>query len=325
MINSLTDTQKTIIRILFVEKESSRSLLANKLSLTNAALTLTLKPLLENKIIKETKVESQKIGRKQLKLSLNKDYGYFLGIDIKKHHRNFYLMDMDGSSVVHDDLNDVSLREKIKPYQDHILAIGVTVRGQATIDHFKKMYPDIYQDILYINRPYYIFNNVDCLADIYHLYHMESKNFLLVKYGPGVGSSIYVNSKPMGNLSEFGHMYFKNDTIENTISYQAILHKDLEEIDATSLLLNSDENIKKILEVLSFGLINADALLSLQKIILSGALLSNENIKDKLIEELKKINPLFHIDKISLYPDYEIFNNKKSAINALKKYFESED
>ncbi len=320
MIN-LSDTQKSIIRILFVTKEGSRSILANKLSLTNAALTLAIKPLIENEIVIEEKNDTQRVGRKELKLALNPNYGNFLGVDIRKHNLYYSLMNFKGELVDSCSSKESSLKEFVNG-KENILAVGVTIRGSIINGMLEEKYPQLQKELDEIGLPTYIFNNVDCLADIYSLFHHEDENFLLVKYGPGVGSSIYVHGNPLGNLSELGHTYcYPNKTVEDSICYSSLLGKEYEENEGNEIILNDEEKLKEVMRVLSFALVNADCLLSLQKIILSGALLSNETTKLKLKEELTLINPSFDTAKLCVYPHYNEFNAKKSCIGAFIKTY----
>ncbi len=316
---SLTDTQKTIIKILFVEQSSSRSILASKLSLTNAALTLSLKPLLEENIVLEEKSEISKVGRRQINLSLNPTYGYFLGIDVRKHNIYYTMMNFKGEVVTTSTNKVSSIKDFVDPYLDKLLACGITLRGNIYSNVLEDKYPSIKEELDNLSIDYYVFNNVDCLADIYSLYHNEDKNFLLVKYGPGVGSSIYVHGKSLGNLSELGHTYYNDKTVEENISYLSLIGKELEENEGTDIILNDEFKLNKVLHILSFALTNADSLLSLQKIILSGALLSSETIKDKLNNELCSINKEFDVSKITLYPDYNLINIKKSSLGAFNE------
>ncbi len=320
---NLTETQKSIIRILFVSKESSRSILASTLSLTNAALTLALKPLLEEKMISERRKEdSQKVGRKELKLTLNPEYGCFLGVDIRRHHEYYYLMDFAGNILDETDNSKLLFKDFYNKNKRYVISIGIALRGDSSVNSFAKRYPDLLAQIEEMNLPYHIFNNVNCLANIYAENHPEEKNFLLVKYGPGVGSSIYVNGKPLGCSSELGHTYYQDKTIEDTISYSAILKQDLEEKDGTKLITSNEELLDKVVHVLSFALCNANSLLSLQSIILSGELLTSFEVIKKLEGELRSIEPNFDLTKICLYEDYATFNNKKSCIGAFIKTYE---
>lgn len=319
---NLTDTQKTIIKILFVEKESSRSILAKKLSLTNAALTLTLKPLLEEKLVLESKNDVPKVGRKELKLSLNKDFGYFLGIEIKRNNVYYTLMDLNCNLIKYVNRNETTIEKFISKYKSKILAIGITMRGSVSLASLKNNHLEIYEDIESLNMPIYISNNVDSLADIYYLMHSEDKNFLLIKYGPGLGSSIYIHGVSLGNKSELGHTYYQDKTVEDTISYQAIINKDVSEEEGTEIILNDEEKFQHVIKVLSFSLMNADSLLSLNKIILSGALLSKDETILKLKSELNSLYNEFDLNKLVVYPDYKDLNIKKGCISAFIKTFE---
>ena len=321
MIN-FTETQKSIIRILFVEKESSRSLLAKKLSLTNAALTLTMKPLLEKGIVLESKIDQQRVGRKELKLKLNPEYGYFLGVDIRIHHVYFALMDLAGNLIDFNNDQNITFHDFYIDRMDKIIALGVTVRGPLSNDAISEKFPKLFEEIHNLDLPKYLFNNVDCLGNIYALNHPEDKNFLLVKYGPGLGSSIYVFGKQLATLSELGHIFYKDKRLEDVISYNVILGKEVEEAEANELIYNNKEKLSHILHVIAYGILNADSLLCLQKIVLSGYILSKESSKTKLDEEIKLLDKNFDINKLTLYPDYEETNNKKSSIGAFIKYFE---
>lgn len=318
---NLTTTQKKLIKIIFVNGSSSRSLLANDLSLTNAALTLSLKPLLEENIILEEKSLETKVGRKQVNLTLNPEYGYFFGIDVRKHNIYYSMMNFKGEIVSYSSNKIISLKDFVSPFLDKILGTGITLRGQISEDILNKKYPSLEEELKLVKGNKYIFNNVDALADIYSLYHNEDKNFLLVKYGPGVGSSIYVHGKSLGNKSELGHTYYNDKTVEENISYLTLLGKELEENEGNELILNDEFKLNKVLHILSFSLCNADSLLSLQKIILSGALLSNEEVKEKLNKELKKIESDFDTSKICIYPNYNEINIKKSSLGAFNEIF----
>ena len=318
----LTKTQKTIIRILLAEKSSNRSLLAEKLSLTNAALTLALKPLLsEGMIIEKRDLSVQKVGRKALSIELNPDYGSFLSIDIKKSHSYFYEMDFSGNLKDKKDDRDLAFSEFLKSRKNFILGIGLVVRGDASFSYVKKKHPDLINELDDSSIPYFVFNNVDCLADIYFLENHGYKNFLLLKYGPGVGSSLYVNGKPLGAASELGHTYYNGKKVESLISYASLLGKEMDEKEATNIIEKDEGKLNAILKALSFVICNADALLSFQKIILSGELLSLTEIEGELKEKILSLNPDFDVNKISDYPNYKEKNEIKGALGAFMKIF----
>ncbi len=320
---ALTKTQKTIIRILLVEKSSTRTLLASKLALTNAALTLALKPLISEGLVLETRSKnSQKVGRKELCVTLNPNYGTFLSIDVRKHHSYFNLVDFSGKLASSSDDTSISLSDLLLKSKSKIIGIGITIRGEASLESFKARYPDLFKEMERCAIPYYIFNNVDCLASIYSLSHYEDKNFLLVKYGPGLGSSIYTNGKPLGAASELGHTFYQDKTVEDTISYSSLLGQEVEEKEGMALIQKDKAKLNKILTVLSFALCNADSLLSLQKVILSGALLTSEEVISLLKKQIISLKPDFDLGKICVYENYQEINEIKGALGAFNKTFE---
>ncbi len=319
---TITKTQKTIIRILLVEKSSTRTLLASRLSLTNAALTLALKSLINEGMVCESRSKiSQKVGRKELQISLNPAYGCFLSIDIRKHHSYFNAVDFSGNPIASADDTSTSFEDFFSPAKSKVLGIGVTIRGDASPESFRSRYPELEKALRETEAPYFVFNNVDCLASIYALSHHDDKNFLLVKYGPGLGSAIYTNGRPIGSSSELGHTFYREKTVEETISYSSILGKDLEEKEGLVLIKNDKEKLNEVLTVLSFALCNADSLLSLQKVILSGGLLTSEEGIAILEKKLVALNPHFDLNKIRVYESYEEINEIKGALGAFNKIF----
>lgn len=319
---TLTDTQKSIIKSIFVKKESSRSILANQLSLTHAGLTLALKPLLSEKMVLESpKKQPSKVGRRELALILNPDYGFLLGVDIKKDHCYYVVTDFAGNLIAHACSSDISFDGFFSPFYAKAIALGVTLKGSYLEKEITERYAVFFSILREHGIPYFFFNNVDCLADIYSLYHPDEKNFLLVKYGPGVGSSIYVNSKPIGHHSELGHVFYQGKTIENTISYSALLGKETEEEEGVRLLLKDKEKLNTSMSVLATLLYNADCILSLQKIILSGTLLSFPEVKNMLKQEILEIFPSFDTEKLIGYSDYSDLSIKKAAFGSFIRYF----
>ncbi len=320
---NLTKTQKSIIRTLFIETEKSRSALAKDLHLSNAGLTLAIKPLLnEGLVIEAGKIDTGKVGRKELKLKLKNGYGSFLGIDIRKHNLYVDSMDLSGNIIESQRFSSVSELISFLSLPHHrYLAVGLTLRGQAGEEEVQRRYPDLFDALKKLDLPLVIRNNVDCLADIYALYHPNDRNFLLIKYGPGVGSSVYIDGKSLGNLSELGHTYYREKTLEDTISYPAILKQEVDEEEGTPLILENPSLLNSILKPLAFSICNADSLLSLQKIVLSGMLLSLEENKTKLIGELLALHSAFDTRKLTVYQDYQSLNQKKSCLYAFIKTF----
>ena len=322
---NLTKTQKNILSILLVSPSSTRGALAKSLSLTNAALTLALKPLLKEGMVKEERNLglSQKAGRKELRISLNPEYGCFLGVDVRKHHAYFSLVDFSGALIAQSDDGQNSLLSFCASSPKKILGIGVALRGNASEESLEERFPALAADLKKLGIPYFVFNNVDCLSSIYSLFHSEESNFLLVKYGPGLGSSVYAHGKPIGSSSELGHTFYQDKTVEETISYLALLGQEYDEKEGYAKIKENQEILAKVLTVLSFALCNADSLLSLQKVILSGALLSDNEVIEKLKTQIRLLSGSFDLSKIVVYENYQSINERKGALGAFIKTFVS--
>ncbi len=321
-MTGLTLTQKEIIKILFAKKESSRSKLSSLLSLTPAGLTLALKPLLSSGMINESKnVDESRSGRKELTLCLNPTYGAFIGIDVRKHRSYLCKMDFAGNPLSSSDTSKTSIKDFILSSKEKILFIGVTMRGKSSSFVSSAAYKEIVSILDSLSIPYTIINNVAALSAIYYLFHKESENFLLVKYGPGVGSSIYVNGHPLSEESELGHTIYEGQTLEEAISYSSLFNKDIDEKEGTKLILENESYLATVMKALRFAIYNADVLISFQKIVLSGSFLTAPEMLPFLKKAIKDIGNDFDDDKICLYEDYESLNEIKGAIAGFIEYF----
>ncbi len=318
----LTLTQKEIIKILFAEKESSRSKLSSYLSLTPAGLTLALKPLLSEGMIKESKNnDDSRSGRKELTLRLNPSYGAYIGIDVRKHRSYYSKMDFAGNPLLFSDSEHSSIEDFVLSSKERILSIGVTMRGKSSSFVDSLIYKEITSTLDSLSIPYSISNNVAALSAIHYLLHRESQNFLLVKYGPGVGSSIYVNGKELSEESELGETIYEGKTLEEAISYSSLLEKEVEEKEGTKEIEKDEKAVSTIIKALSLALYNADALLSFQKIILSGSFLAEKKTQSLLKNALLIYDTNFDAEKICSYEDYESVNELKAALISFNEYF----
>ena len=319
---NLNKTQKRIIELLLLKKTASKKELALEMNLSQAALTLASRTLLEEGyILSEGKKSNGKAGRSEELLSLNPDYGYFLGVDAKKSSITFSEMDFAGNLVslkrftLDCELLDYIAKEAM---MKNILGMSVTYRKSLEPSQNEGLVMKLEQ----FNIPHISFvNNVEALANVYHFLHEEDKNFLLVKYGPGLGSCIYVNGEPIirknGTRSEIGHGYLSNGSkIEDVVAFDTLLGKDIDEQEGAVDLFDNKEKLSSALSVIALTLLDADALLALDKIIFAGLLLTKNEVKEHLIKIILRYNEEFDTQKISPYPDYENLNKIKAALQS---------
>ena len=316
-----TDSQKRIIRLLYKEGSLSRKALAESLSLSKAALTFVSKPLLDEFVFVSLgqKEKEGKAGRREEMLQLNPCYGDFLSIAIHKNSIRLTSADFTGGEA--ETTFFKTEKEATHAFEKRLktqnaLAVSVLMKGQASLERLQKEFPLLSKAVLDSNLPFTIMNNVAALARVYAFLHGEQDNFLLVKYGPGLGSSIYVNGGLLGSYSELGHTYVGEKPLEEQISFHSLLQEEIEEKEAAKRILSDEALLHEAMKKLSFGLFNASELLNLGKIVLSGIVLENEKARDLLIQELSKIEDGKPLPKVVNYPNYCKINELKGCLLA---------
>lgn len=317
----LTLTQNRIIRLLFLKGSLSRKSLASALSLSKAALTFATKEMLEEGLLVSVgeKENEGKAGRREEMLQLNPGYGCLLGLDIRLHNFYFSLTDFQGANpsflVAKTEKEATRILESIQK-KGPIIAFSILMRGEASLEKLRERFPSFAKALAVLPCPFSIQNNVAALARIYAFYHEENQNFLLVKYGPGLGSAIYVNGNLLGSSSELGHAYVGNRPLEEQISFSSLLGEELEEKEGAERLLSNEALLTEAMGKLSYGLYNATELLHLEKIVLSGALLSHEFPRKLLSDGLESIDREANLPEIIHYPSYDSINEIKGSISA---------
>ena len=314
-------TQNRIIRLLFLKGSLSRKSLASALSLSKAALTFATKELLEEGLLVSVgeKESEGKVGRREEMLELNPEYGHLLGLDIRLHNFYFSLTDFQGANptflVAKTEKEATRILESVRK-KGPIIAFSILMRGEASQERLSERFPSLAKALAELPCPISIQNNVAALARIYAFYHEENQNFLLVKYGPGLGSAIYVNGSLLGSASELGHAYVGNKPLEEQISFAVLLGEELEEKEGAERLLNDESLLTEAMGKLSYGLYNATELLHLEKIVLSGALLSHKQPRELLLQKLQSIEGGSLLPEIIKYPSYASINEIKGSIAA---------
>lgn len=323
-------SQNKIIRLLLRKGSASKKELSFALSLTAPALSIFTKPMIEEGLIVSTgKKGNGKAGRKEELLSLNPDYGYFLGCDFKARYAIVSKMDLSGKLLYESRYYDIEEAYKyIKSEIEAKKPLGIAFihrKRELRLDarDLKARVSNLYEGSCSSA------NNVETLGRIYHFYHEDEPNFLLIKYGPGLGSCIYVNNAPIvrknGTQSEIGHAFLMDGTtLEERVSFSTLLGKDIEEKEGAPLIYQDKEVLSKVIESISLALIDADALLALDKIIFAGILLSKEDVKEMVKTQTLAYNHYFPTDKISVYPDYERINASKACLEAFFNTFPSD-
>lgn len=218
------ENQINIIHLLRREGPLSRKAIADKIALTRASITQLTTELIEAEILVELgEVEQEgRAGRKEILLDLNETHWYLLGIDIEVDTVNLGICTLRGETqgklsfpfnVLRSDKNALEeflslLEENIRKLiemtnidSNKLFSSGIAMVGkQSYYDHYHLVMPPILKKRRQIQSfvessfrlPVYLENNVRALAMAESLFFStaDSKSFLYVKVGPGLGSAI---------------------------------------------------------------------------------------------------------------------------------------
>ena len=323
---TLNASQKAIMRLLFVRGPMSNKTLAKHLGISNAGTTLTLRPLLECGMLNRVKkIVNGRVGRNEELIGINPSFGYFIGIDKRLRHYYVKLIDLVGTSLVDFSTGDIDELKAflldLKSKYPAILSVGVTVRGFYTADAYRKENPKFMEMLDEVGLHYDLANNVEALAYIHSLFKPEDQNFLLIKYGPGLGSSIFVGGKPVkrdnGVPSNIGQARLSDRRrFEDILRFSTLLGREYDELEGAPLILQNEEALQTIIKNLTVVFCDANAMLSLESIIFAGVVLNDKGVIERIKASLADFEPGFDLSMIKPYENYEALADAKAALYA---------
>lgn len=238
--NVKENNRSTILRLLNNDGPMSRSDIAAKVGLTPASVTIICSEFLEEGIIRELGEleEGKRAGRKKILVELNREYKHVFCIGIESEETYLSITDLMENVIVNKIIpTDTEIEPKrfLKMIANHfkdlmwesglskdqILGVGVSIPGRVDSESGRSLHTysiwdttvevsDVLQEELGI--PVVIENNVKAYAQAELLFGngREKGNMLLLKWGPGVGSSIIVDHSVFqgasGLAAEIGHM-----------------------------------------------------------------------------------------------------------------------
>ena len=220
---------RSIILSKIIEHEMiSRADLSKITGLNKATISVQVADLLNEELIKESKLEHNVVGRRPIMLSINKSVGYVLGIDLDYKNIQYTVADFSGKPVHYESVNMdtdnyeeiVSLLiEQINTYKSKyaksrygLVSVMIGVHGTVNKDEsiffiptFQWQNKNLKEDLtaeLDINIT--IQNNANLSAYAERVYkHHESNNLLCIMLSSGIGVGIMID----GNLHKGYHGY----------------------------------------------------------------------------------------------------------------------
>ncbi len=218
--------RKAVLSYLNMYGASSRKKIAEDLKLTTATLSIITNELINNNMVLELgEVQEKKVGRKKILIDLNEKARYSLGLEIQKRKIIFVITDLKANIIFEKEwvitgefkLNDFLkilnfINEKIEDIRNIVLGIGILVQGEIQDNKALNCpIPDVLEIVeKYLGIKAIIENNMTGLV-VSELYFREQhNNFWVLKYGPGVGTSVVINGKILygenNKPAEFGHI-----------------------------------------------------------------------------------------------------------------------
>ncbi|WP_318615634.1 ROK family protein [Sporosarcina sp. YIM B06819] len=218
----------------------SRADLSKITGLNKATISIQVSDLLGENLICETTLEHNVVGRRPIMLSINKEAGYVLGIDLDYKHIQYTVSDLGGNPVRYDsialetdDYEDIVhlLIKHIKEYQNDysnsyygLVSVMIGIHGTVNKDdsiYFvptyqwknKSLKTDLNKELAITIS---IQNNANLSAYAERVYkHHESNNLLCIILTSGIGSGIMIDGKLLkgfhGYAGEMGHMIISKD------------------------------------------------------------------------------------------------------------------
>lgn len=218
----------------------SRADLAKITGLNKATISVQAAELLAEELIIETQAEHKNLGRRPIMLSINKQAGFALGIDLDKNNITFTLSDISGTPLdTHSIVMETSdydlilklLAEQIAIYKEKcsharygLIGVVIGIHGIVNNDetiyfvpyhqwHNKDLKTDLKNET---GINIFVENNANLCSFAEIVYkHYQSENLLSVSLYSGIGLGIMVNSKLLkgcdGYAGEIGHMIIVPD------------------------------------------------------------------------------------------------------------------
>lgn len=347
----------------------SRKDIADITGLTPAAVTLLCSELLEKGLLLElgTDMQSTGAGRKKVLVDINYDCYYIITINIESEDTFLSVSNMQGQCLEQqtvatdlqaapedflDQLADLCNEMKERQSQVTQKLAGVSVAVPGEVDRERGISVRAYSvwnrevavcDVLRhrLGLPVWLENNVNAFAMAELLYGMgrEYDNLLIIKWGPGVGSSIVIDNQLYegrhGKAAELGHYVVERDgrlcgcgrrgCLETKVSYQAlsrVISFAPEEFGAVYRKAVEDgkgQVFEEAIDLFARVIVNSMTILAPNRVILFGSLFRDSDIREKLIAACKKYDVRYNEGRIF----YSALADKENYIGAVAAFVSS--
>lgn len=345
---------------------SSRKKIAEDLKLTTATLSIITNELInENMVLELGEVDEKKVGRKKILIDLNEKARYCLGLEIQKRKIIFVMTDLKANIIFekewiitgefkHCDFIKILdfINEKIIDVKNIVLGMGILVQGEIQDGiAISCPIPDVLEVVKkHLGIEAIVENNMTGLV-ISELYFKEKHdNFWVLKYGPGVGTSVVINGKILYGADnkpvELGHVPLftqestnfcpickKRGCLESEIHFDRIIEK-FEQKNYSKKKNESDvkfiervcqkegyEILEKNLELLAEYFSFVSWTIPVNEVILTGEIFSNEKLLEFFIKKAAENKINIKKENIIYMKDYSHKRKIAGCLLVLRDFF----
>ncbi len=335
----------------------SRKDIAQDTGLTAASVTQIVNALIREKLITELGTDSNPTGiagRKKILVDIRCDSEFVFAVNIEPDETTVALCDLKGHPVRTRNGNELVSRfvtesdipahqflEKIasectalsgmtsETRRKHIKAVSVGITGIVDTETGRSVRaygiwtePVDIRTILgeKLGLPVLVENNVDAFALAALLFGTGrgQDNLLIIKWGPGVGSTIIINDSIYkgrhGKTAEIGHTIMdpkgkpcncgRRGCLETKVSYRALrsIMPSFTPETFDECYDNASPDVKKqiddAIDLFARSLVNASTIIAPRRVILFGKMFRIESVRNKLIASCSAFDPAYNEKRI---------------------------
>lgn len=348
----------------------SRKDIAEVTGLTPAAVTQICNDFIKQGLLFETgqTTESQGAGRKKVLVDINYDYAYIFAVNIEQEQTTVALSNMNGQVREIENLATKSKKtpedfllqvaevcrnmlEKHTSCKDKVAGVSVAITGIVDKEKGSSVHAyGIWQEEVFVcdilekelGYPVVIENNVNAfaIAELIYGFGKEYDNLLVIKWGPGVGSTIIIDNKVYegrnGKAAELGHFIVERDgnlcncgrrgCLETKVSYQAMAERknfDQKEFGKAYRLAKEQQDTKifdEAIDLFARTIVNSITILAPNRVVLCGRLFQDKEIRQLLIGNCVKYDSEYSEKRII----YSALAEKEDYIGPVAAFVQSE-
>lgn len=333
------NNRRSILNTINANGSMSRKDIAVATGLTPAAVTLLCNELIDEGLVieKGTVSDNKRAGRRKILLEINYDEYIVIGVTIESEDTVVVMSNLKGDlvdkkvfktdsdmmpgkhlAIVSDLIEEMKSnhpREARKIKGGCVAISGIVNKDAKTSEHAYGVWHKEVKvcEILEKNTgiPFVIENNVDAfaMAELLFGIGVSYDNLLVLKWGPGVGSTIVTNKTIYqgrnGRAAELGHFIVepngrqcdcgRKGCLETMVSYKTMSEKKSflpEEFGEVY------EDFQDELELFARTIVNSMTILAPNRVILSGKMFADERVRKTFIDKCKSYDSKYDEGRI---------------------------